>query len=216
MSTLTRAAPQDLKPNPWNTNVVSPDNEAKIEASLQRLPFFKPVIVRELADGTLQILGGAHRRDAAIRLGMADVPIMNLGVIDDSVAKEIGLADNARYGADDTAALARLLDSLGDPEDISSFLPFSATDFASIFSSSSIALDELDDLDPDLSAAPPSLEPPKAGQTHTIVRFKVPIEDAAKITEKVEQVKKRQRFTDEDSLTNAGNALVHIFNSVEV
>jgi hypothetical protein len=48
------------------------------------------------------------------------------------------------------------------------------------------------------------------------LRFKVPIGDSATITEKVEKVMKRQRFSDEDSLSNAGNALVHIFNDVEI
>src|SRR5437762_10365036 len=97
--------PRLLQPNPWNTNVVSPDNEAKIDASNQRLGMFKPIIVRELPDGTLQILGGAHRRESAIRLGWDQVPVFNVGPVSDKQAKEIGLADNARYGHDDTLAL---------------------------------------------------------------------------------------------------------------
>jgi hypothetical protein len=214
MSQLSHLSPHDLVPNPWNTNVVSPDNEAKIDASLQRLGMFKPVIVRELANGTLQILGGAHRRDSAIRLGMDSIPVLNVGQIDDVRAKEIGLVDNGRYGADDTMALAKLFEELGDPADLAAFMPYQISDIESIFSSSSIALDELDDLD-DLGAAPTDTTPvPKAPQTHTIMRFKVPVEDVAKITAKVNTVMKEQRFSDEDSLTNAGNALVHIFNGV--
>jgi ParB family transcriptional regulator, chromosome partitioning protein len=207
-------APQQLTPNPWNTNEVSPDNEAKIEASIQRLGMFKPIVVRTLADGTLQILGGSHRRDAAIRLGMDEVPVINLGSINDQKAKEVGLVDNSRYGADDSIALASLLDTLGSPEDLGSFLPFSPSDFESIFSSVNIALDDLEL--PDDSDALPSAPTTKAPQTHTIMRFKVPVGDVAVITEKIELVMKRQRFADEDSLTNAGNALVHIFNDVEL
>jgi ParB family chromosome partitioning protein len=210
-------SPHDLRPNPWNTNVVSPENEAKIDESLTQFGMFKPIIVRELEDGSLQILGGAHRRDSAIRLKMDEVPVANLGIISDDEAKKIGLIDNGRYGDDDTLALAKLLEGLGAPEDLSSFLPYSVNEFESIFSQTSIALDDLDDLDMDGAAAPSHVDPtPKASQTHTIMRFKVPVEDVAKITEKVNRTMKAQRFHDEDSLTNAGNALVHIFNDVEV
>lgn len=207
--------PRLLEPNPWNTNVVAPDNEAKIDASLRRNGMFKPIIVRTLPSGRLQILGGAHRRDSAIRLGLDQVPVFNLGAISDKQAKEIGIADNARYGNDDTIALAALLDELGSPEELAEFLPYTDTDFESIFSAQNIALDELD-LPDSGPAAPPDPGLPKATQTHTIMRFKVPIEDAATITDKINAVMKRQRFVDEDSLTNAGHALVHILKDAGV
>jgi len=209
------ADPRQLQPNPWNTNIVSPDNEAKIDASLRRHGFIKPIIVRSLHDGTLQILGGAHRRDAAIRIGLHEVPIFNLGYIDDQKAKEIGLIDNARYGADDTLGLAALLEELGTPEDLSTFLPYSDTDFASIFSSATIALDELDLPDDDGAAAPSAAKAP-AVQTHQVMRFKVPAEDCKDVQTKIEKVMKRQGFTDSDQLTNAGDALVWLLNQVEV
>ena len=47
-------------------------------------------------------------------------------------------------------------------------------------------------------------------QTHQIMRFKVPIEDVATITTVIERVMRTQKYTDDDSLTNAGHALVHI------
>jgi len=207
------ANPADLVPNPWNTNKVAPENEAKIDASLKRFGMFKPIIVRELADGTLQILGGEHRRDSAIRTELGQVPIINLGKITDQRAKEIGIADNGRYGSDDTLQLAELLESLGGADELGTFLPYSDNDFMSIFSSVNIALDELD-LDDDVP--PPSKSSEKAVQTHAIMRFKVPVGDVSKITERVEKVMKQQRFHDEDSLANAGNALVHIFSTVEI
>lgn len=206
------ANPVDLYPNPWNTNRVAPENESKIDASIKRLGVFKPIIVRELGDGSLQILGGEHRRDSAIRLGLEAVPIINLGAISDTKAKEIGIADNGRYGNDDTLQLAELLESLGGADELSSFLPYTDSDFTSIFSSVNIALD---DLDLDDSTPAPSAPPTKAPQTHAVMRFKVPVGDVAVITERVEKVMKQQRFQDEDSLTNAGNALVHIFTNSE-
>jgi ParB family transcriptional regulator, chromosome partitioning protein len=201
-------APERLKHNGWNTNVVSPDNEAKIDESIKRLGLFKPIICRELADGTLEILGGAHRRDSAIRLKMPEVPVTNLGRVDDKRAKEISLVDNGRYGNDDTLRLAELLDGLGSPDDLATFMPYTDADFASIFSSVNIALDDLDIPDDDGSPAP--LPKEKVAQTHQIMRFKVPVEDVGTITDLVESTMKAQRYTEDDALTNAGHALVHL------
>ncbi|MEB0029194.1 ParB/RepB/Spo0J family partition protein [Undibacterium sp. RTI2.1] len=209
------ADPKTLIPNPWNTNVVSPDNEAKIDESLRRFGMFKPIVVRTLPNGTLQILGGAHRRDSAIRLGMKSVPIINVGEVDDKHAKEIGLVDNGRYGDDDTLQLAALLEDLGTPEDLSKFMPYTDSDFASIFASVNIALDDLD-LPEDDESTSPKLPAERQVQTHQIMRFKVPSGDVATITDAIEKTMKSQKFTDEDSLSNAGNALVHIFRGIEV
>lgn len=202
--------PTLLKANPWNTNHVSSANEAKIDASVVKLGMFKPVLVRTLPDGTLQIIGGQHRVESALRLKLKTVPYHNLGAISDQQAKEIGLVDNARYGADDTLQLAELLEGLGTPEDLARFLPYSDSELDSIFSSVNIALDDLDMPDGDDDA--PSVAAPKAVQEFQVMRFKVPVGDVATITERIARVMKAQHFTEEDSLANAGNALVHIFN----
>lgn len=207
------ANPADLQPNPWNTNVVSPENEAKIDESIRRFGFIKPIIVRQIGS-TLEILGGAHRRDAAIRLGLTSVPIFNLGYVDDTKAKEIGLIDNARYGDDDTLGLAQLLSELGTPEDLALFLPYTDADFDSIFSSTTIALDDIDIPD-DAGSAAPSPKVPTV-QTHQVMRFKVPADDCPDIQAKIEKVMKRQGFSESDALTNAGDALVWLLNQVEV
>nr|EKV2115583.1 chromosome partitioning protein ParB [Acinetobacter baumannii] len=33
--------PAQLQPNPWNSNIVSPENEAKLKASIERRGMFK-------------------------------------------------------------------------------------------------------------------------------------------------------------------------------
>lgn len=206
--------PAKLRANPWNTNSVSSENEAKIDESVRRFGMFKPVIVRELEDGTLQIIGGQHRVESAIRLKLKTVPFFNLGPIDDKKAKEIGIVDNGRYGADDTLQLAELLESLGSADDLASYMPYSDSDLASIFSSTNIALDDLG-LEDDDDASAPLMPAVKAVQTHQVMRFKVPSGDVATITQRIERVMKEQRFTEEDSLSNAGNALVHVFKKAE-
>jgi ParB/RepB/Spo0J family partition protein len=200
-----------LRPNPWNTNVVSPENELKIEESIKRFKalggMFKPVIVRELPGGTYEILGGEHRWRAAVKLGYTEIPVANVGTVSDETAQEIGLVDNGRYGEDDVLRLAELMKGLGDVDELQSFLPMSSDDLASIFAASTIALDDLDALD---KGEVPEAGSGKAEATHQIMRFKVPVADVAKVQALIEKTMRVQGFLTEDSLTNAGNALVHI------
>lgn len=206
MLKLETKDPKELKPNPWNTNVVSTENEKKLDASLNRLGNFKPILVRTLEDGSIQILGGEHRRDSAIRAGDKDVQVINLGVISDTKAKEISLADNERYGEDDSAALEKLLNSLDTAHELSSFLPLTDDDLDSFWNKTSIDLDDLDlDEDDDL----PIEKPTSSSPTHRIVRFKISIEDAERLSDFIETSSKTNGFADSDALTNAGDALIH-------
>lgn len=207
---LENIDPSVLQPNPWNSNVVSPENEEKLEKSLDRLGMFKPLLVRTLDDGSLQILGGEHRAEASVNSGAKEVPIINLGVIDDQKAKEISLVDNGRYGSDDTLKLAELLDDLGGVDIVASFTPFSNDELDAVFSASSIDLDDLSLDDEDEPALPEDLPSGPSIQTHQIMRFKVPVEDADLITELVDHVMKTQGLNSADALTNAGDALVHM------
>ena len=182
--------------------------ETKLRASLQRFGVFKPIICRELPGGTLEILGGQHRWSVARELGYTEAPVVNLGAIPDDRAKEIGLVDNGRYGEDDTLALAELLKDLGNADDFLSVMPYSETELNAILSSTSIALEDLDasnDLLPDLNSL--SGQPLK---THQIMRFKVPVEDAEWVQKLIEFTMNSHGYADDDSMTNAGNALVHL------
>ena len=212
MAQYLELKPSQLRKNSWNTNKVSPENERKRRASLERNGIFKPIIVRETKDGEYEILGGQHRWEQAIELGLETIPVFNLGEIDDNRAKEIGLADNARYGSDDTVELAELLKSLGDIEELQNFLPYGASDFDAIFTAN-IALDELE-IDEDLEVeleTPEEIEPvTKPTKTHTLMRFKVPIADAERITALIASTQKEYGFTKADELTNVGDALVQI------
>jgi len=200
--------PSLLKPNPWNTNRVTPENQKKLEASIEKLGMFKPILVRTLGDGSMEILGGQHRVELALKRKMSEVPIINVGFIDDVKAKEIGLVDNGRYGADDTLALAELLESLGETD--LSFLPYSDAEMNSIFASIDIDLSELEieDSEEEIPEKDPTERPL---QTHQIIRFKVPVDDAHLITDAIENIINQQGFDSTDSLERAGDALVQMF-----
>lgn len=197
--------PSRLRGNPWNPNVLDPASEHKLDASLKRLGFFKPIIARELDAEVLEILGGHHRWESAIRLGLAEVPIINLGEVSDETAKEIGLADNGRWGHDDAGKLAEILAEL-DLEEITMFLPYSDNDLSAIIATSEIDIDDLN-LDDDNV---PLIDDARAPPTDTIMRFKVPIRDAEAISEAVNRVMKEQGFDGSNALTNAGDALVFL------
>lgn len=214
MAQFLELKPSQLRKNPWNTNKVTPENERKIRASLKRNGVFKPIIVREAEEGVYEIIGGQHRWEQAIELGLDKLPVFNLGCIDDKRAKEISLADNARYGTDDTIELAELLKTL-DTDELKDFLPYDESDINEIFSSN-IALEELE-LEEDIETkleTPEDLEPiVKPTKTHVIMRFKVPIADAERITALIATTQKEYGFTEADELTNVGDALVQLLTS---
>ncbi len=205
---LEWVSPSALTPNTWNTNkITDPADEERLRKSLKRLGTFKPILVRTLADGSLQILGGEHRWKVAESMGMQTVPILNLGEVEDRRAKEIGLADNARYGDDDPSGLKSLLSELGAA--VFDFIPFDEAEIASLK-----AVDDHSGMLEDLDATPPkSIEDlvPKAPKDQ-IMRFKVPIEDSTWVQALIEQEMKRGGYRDEDALTNAGHALVALLN----
>lgn len=206
-----KADPRALLPNPWNSNRMSPENEAKLDKSIARLGMFKPVVVRETKNG-LEILGGQHRAESAARLNLAEIPVINLGAISDEKAKEISIIDNGRYGSDDTLQLAKVIGELGDMSELATFMPFSDTEIDSIFSSINIDLDDLDL--PEDNVPMPELPKEKKVQTHQILRFKIPSEDAMSIAALIESAKASQNLKSGDSLQDAGDALVYLLKEM--
>lgn len=205
---------EELRKNTWNSNRVTVENEEKIKSAIKRNGLFKAIIVRTIPgiDG-YEILGGEHRWEQAKELGYTEIPIANMGEIDDRHAKEIGIIDNARYGSDDTISLAEILKEIGEDE-LQDFLPFGSSDLDAIFSSSDIALDDLD-LDGNFEKPLESEEisdpqPEKPVKTHTVMRHKLSLGDAEAMTALIAKTQKEQGFTAEDDLTNAGDALVFL------
>jgi hypothetical protein len=214
---IVYVAPATLQPNPWNSNVVGPEMERRLDESIRKFGVYKPIIVRELSDGTLQILGGQHRAAAAERAGI-DVPIVNLGTVADKKAKALGLADNGRYGEDDTLKLADVLKDIQDEFEIETFLPYTDKDLAGIFAAQDINLDDLG-IDPNSESVHENLPDALAARptvTHELMRFKVPVEDRERVQALFERVIKKQGLTTEqDSLVAGGMALVAICDAAK-
>lgn len=214
------ADPHDLRPNPWNPNAVDPINQTKLEASLKKDGIKRPIVVRQLENGDYQIIGGQHRTEAAISLGWKEVPIINRGKISDAEAKRETLLDNYRYGSDNLDRLSALLSDpeIGDAASLLDTMPIDEEELASYFShltSENIDMDiedalsdgeekEVDEEDTiDLGTGKPL-------KTHTIIRFRVSIEDQAKLAELIKQTKIDHGYVASDDLTNDGDALIHL------
>jgi len=114
--------PRVLVKNSWNPNKMSPEAEAKLRNSLQQHGHIRPILVRELDDGRLEIIGGEHRTELSIDLGMETVPVMNLGRISDEAAKRALMIDNSRYGQDDAGLLSELLSDIGTADDLAEWM----------------------------------------------------------------------------------------------
>lgn len=216
---ITYLDPASLRENPWNPNQVDAINEEKLINSIDEIGLFKPILCRELEDGSLEILGGQHRNRAALLKGMTEVPVLNLGPIDEKKAKKIGLIDNGRYGEDDIERLAEVFAEIGSADEIVSILPIDISEFENIFGKDDgdldyddLSGDDLDGITADSDAAA-DLDTSVNLKTHQIMRFKVALEDAPAIEGFIRKIQREQGFTDSDSLTNAGDALVFALGS---
>lgn len=202
-----------LRPNPWNTNVVGARNFDKLKNSIDRLGFFKPILVRELLDGTYEILGGEHRWRAAIEHGMAAVPVTSVGVIDDNTAKQMSLVDNERYGEDDAVELQRLIESIQAEIDYSlaDIAPYDEEMTETLARESSVDLEELSMLgeEEDHAAEPDAREKKeRLGVEHQTMRFKVSFDTAESVTEVIKTIIREQGIKTGSEMEDAGEALV--------
>lgn len=87
-------------------------------------------------------------------------------------------------------------------------MPYSDQSLETLFSNTSINLDELEVDEEELEESAPAIE--RSPQTHVVMRFKVAIEDSEKVQKLIEKIMKEQGYTESDSLTNAGDALVYL------
>lgn len=174
--------PRVLVKNSWNPNKMSPEAEAKLRNSLQQHGHIRPILVRELDDGRLEIIGGEHRTELSIDLGMETVPVMNLGRISDEAAKRALMIDNSRYGQDDAGLLSELLSDIGTADDLAEWMAMDVDQLTALLGAAEVpdteellgALDDLDAIGEEEEIPVPTREI----KTHQPMKFKVPVEDA--------------------------------------
>jgi len=120
----------EIRPNPWNPNVMEPEMFAKERASIREFGFIDPITVRKVGqahDAAYQIIDGEQRFNAGIAEGVEDFPLVLLDVTEDE-ARELTIVLNdtrGQFREDRLAALVRDLASRREMSRLESLLPYS-------------------------------------------------------------------------------------------
>ena len=115
-----------LRPAPYNPRVMPDSEMAALCESLRAFGFAEPVVVRR-ADHL--IIGGHQRVEAAKRIGLSEVPVVELDLTDEQ-AKSLNIALNKIHGEFDIPKLAELLASL--PTDLQGLTGFSEAEMRQV------------------------------------------------------------------------------------
>lgn len=114
---------------------------AKAIASIRQFGFIDPITARDHAPAGYEIIDGEHRWRAAISEGVDPVPVIDLGVISDDVARQLTIVLNETRGQADPQRLGVLLRDLASRSsvtDLLSTLPYTREAFDRLTGLSSI------------------------------------------------------------------------------
>lgn len=127
-----------MQPNPWNPNRMDEETFSKEILSIQNNGFVEPIKVRITPAGAHEIIDGEHRWRAAQKVGMVEVPVVNLGPIGDAQAKKLTIIANELRGSPEPVLLARLIKDLSEGttlEALSLELPMSTNELDALVQS---------------------------------------------------------------------------------
>ena len=142
-----------IAPNKWNYNKQDEKTFNKLVESLRRFGFVSPVIVRQnpKKKGTYEVINGEHRFHAAKVLGLKDIPVVDLGKLDDSKAKQLSIILNELSGSPDQVRLAELLRDISDDVsmgDLQVVMPYTERELKMFVEAVDFSFDSLSGADP--------------------------------------------------------------------
>jgi hypothetical protein len=131
MSTGTKVLDAEislLRSAPWNYKEPgTPEMLAKLAASIAHDKSAGVLAVREMPDGTLEVIDGNHRFEAVQSLGWTRVPVENFGLISQAEAIVVAQRRNFQWYHDDSTKLALLMKEVVLPEisldELEAFMP---------------------------------------------------------------------------------------------
>lgn len=134
---VTYVSVDRIQPNPWNPNRQDAFIFEKEKASIREFGFVVPITCREVGGPIrdYQVIDGEHRCKAAKELGYTEVPIINLGDVDDQTAKQLTIILNETKGQAQPDLLRALLDDLLSKKpkaDLLKVLPYTPMQFDSM------------------------------------------------------------------------------------
>lgn len=144
---------EELRPNPWNPNVMDDAMYAKETASIKKFGMAQPITTRKTDDG-YQIIDGENRWKVLKDLKWKFAPIWNLGWVDDATAKQLTVVLNETKGSPEKQKLSELLKDLlksETTEELLTVLPFSKEKFEELVDIPAFDWDSFEDQQPQRS-----------------------------------------------------------------
>jgi hypothetical protein len=173
-----------IRPNSFNPNKMDDFMFGRTVASIDKLGWATPIVVRDMGD-YFEVIDGEHRWRAARELGMTEVPIWNLGEIPDAKAKQLTIVLNETRGTADREKLGELLRDLLTSEttvDLINVLPYERSDFEALLNVPDFDWGDIEDL-----TRPPESSAERMRWVERI--YRMPPEVAAVIDKAIAQVK---------------------------
>lgn len=181
----------DLFPNPWNVNQMSPEMFEKERASIRKFGFVDPCLVRPhpWETGRWQIIDGEHRWRGAKAEGYTQIPVTVIKV-DDAEAKQLSIVLNETRGQADQAKLGALLAELRqdvEEDSLREVMPFDRGRFDELIGElegEKLDYDELDQMKPQ----------PKGGERYVERVFRMPAEVAEVVDEATQKIQAEEQL----------------------
>jgi len=123
-----------LKKAPWNYKADDEQQAAKLTNNIRRNKQVVNIIVRELPDGSFEVVDGNHRVDTFNELGVDKVVAYNLGKVSILSAKRLAMEINETRFASDHVRMAEIIRELHEKvgmDDLEHTMPFSREDLES-------------------------------------------------------------------------------------
>lgn len=99
---------KQLKPAPWNTNVMNDRMRRRLKESINRYGYLGNLVVRPLSDGDYEVVGGNWRLKVLLEMEVETIPCTIVNV-DEAHARLLSLALNRIEGEDDLGLKAKAL-----------------------------------------------------------------------------------------------------------
>lgn len=172
-----------IRPNDWNYNTQTEQTFAKLLNSIRRFGFVEPLIVRRVPKQEgYELINGEHRFNAARELRLAELPIIDLGELDDAQAKQLAIILNELGGSPDEVRLADLLREINvdvTAADMTAVLPYGQRELDMMLQSVDFSFANLSTQDSRSPADAAQEQPPEEGaptnpaDEHTLNRRRI-------------------------------------------
>ncbi len=100
-----------ITPAKWNANRLPPELKDGLRRSIELFGMIVPLAVREVGNGTYETVGGAHRLEVALGMGLDSVPCVVVEA-DDADARLLSQALNNITGEDNPGLKADLINHI--------------------------------------------------------------------------------------------------------